>query len=117
MKDFYQQNQLRIEKEVYDIFFAQLGDRAKSRAIKILDELRHSNIKISFNLYKNSLKAQLDIANELKVPYAVILGQKEVQEGTIIIRDMESGIQEIVDQKKIENALKKKLKKFDEISK
>jgi len=81
--------------------------------MKILEELRQSNIKIAFNLYKNSLKTQLDIANELKVPYALILGQKEVQEGTVIIRDMESGIQEIVDQKKIENALKKKLKKFD----
>jgi len=113
MKEFYQQNQLRVEKEPYDIFFAQLGDRAKGRAMKILEELRQSNIKIAFNLYKNSLKTQLDIANELKVPYALILGQKEVQEGTVIIRDMESGIQEIVDQKKIENALKKKLKKFD----
>ena len=117
MKEFYQQNQLRVEKEPYDIFFAQLGDRAKGRAMKILDDLRESNIKIAFNLYKNSLKTQLDIANELKVPYSLILGQKEVQEGTIIIRDMESGIQEIVDQKKIETALKKKLKKFDDTNK
>ena len=114
MKEYYQQNQLRVEKESYEIFFAQLGDRAKGRALKLLDELRNSGIKIAFNLYKNSLKTQLDIANELKVPYALILGQKEVQEGTVIIRDMESGIQEIVDQKKIEMALKKKLKKFDE---
>lgn len=114
MKEYYQQNQLRVEKESYEIFFAQLGDRAKGRALKLLDELRNSGIKIAFNLYKNSLKTQLDIANELKVPYALILGQKEVQEGTVIIRDMESGIQEIVDQKKIETALKKKLKKFDE---
>ena len=117
MKEYYQQNQLRVEKEPFDIFFAQLGDRAKGRTMKLLDGLRESGIKIAFNLYKNSLKTQLDIANELKVPYALILGQKEVQEGTVIIRDMESGIQEIVDQKKIEMALKKKLKKFDEVSK
>jgi histidyl-tRNA synthetase len=55
----------------------------------------------------------LEAANSLQVPYALILGQKEVQDGTVIIRDMESGVQEIVDQKKLENVLKKKLSRFD----
>ena len=90
------------------MFFAQLGDRARSRALKIIDELRGQEIKVAFNFFKNSLKAQLELANSLKVPYALILGQKEVQESTIIIRDMESGVQEIVDQKKLESMLKKK---------
>ena len=77
----------------------------------MLDDLRSSGLKVGFNLSKNSLKTQLEAANDLKVPYALILGQKEVQEGSIIIRDMESGVQEIVDQKKIEGVLKKKLHK------
>jgi len=68
-------------------------------------------LKLSYNFSKNSLKAQLESANGLQVPYALILGQKEVQDGTIIVRDMESGVQEIIDQKKIENILKKKLGK------
>jgi histidyl-tRNA synthetase len=59
----------------------------------------------------------LEAANSLQVPYALILGQKEVQDGTIIIRDMESGVQEIVDQKKVESILKKKLDRFDLSSK
>ena len=69
---------------------------------------------IDYNFSKNSLKAQLEAANSLQVPYALILGQKEVQDGTIIIRDMESGVQEIVDQKKLEHLLKKKIVRFDE---
>jgi histidyl-tRNA synthetase len=66
-------------------------------------------LKVAYNFSKNSLKSQLETANSLQVPYALILGQKEVQDGTIIIRDMESGVQEIVDQKKVESILKKKL--------
>lgn len=114
LKQFVEKNPLNLYKAEYDIFFAQLGDRAKGRALKMIDGLRSSGLKIGFNLFKNSLKTQLELANDMKVPYALILGQKEVQEGTVIIRDMESGIQEIVDQKKAEAIVKKKLKKFDE---
>lgn len=117
LKQYADKMTLNIPKNQDDIFFAQLGDRAKGRSLKLIDDLRKSGLKIGFNLYKNSLKAQLELANEAKVPYALILGQKEVQEGTVIIRDMESGIQEIVDQKKVENVLKRKLKKFDDLSK
>jgi histidyl-tRNA synthetase len=100
---------LNIPEPKYDIFFAQLGEEAKRHALKIINELRGTGLKPAFNLVKGSLKAQLETANNLKVPYVLILGQKEVQDKTIIIRDMESGVQEIVDQKKIEAALTKKL--------
>jgi histidyl-tRNA synthetase len=40
----------------------------------------------------------------------LILGQKEVLDGTILIRNMESGIQEIVDYKKISSEVEKRLK-------
>ncbi len=97
-----------------DIFVAQLGDQASRRALKLVNDLRNSGIKIDFNFSKKSLKAQLDLANELKATSALILGQKEVQDNTVIIRDMESGVQEIVDQKKVINILKKKLGLFDQ---
>ena len=108
LKQYNEQNKKEMPANNLQVFFAQLGDRARSRALKIIDELRGQEIKVAFNFFKNSLKAQLELANSLKVPYALILGQKEVQESTIIIRDMESGVQEIVDQKKLESMLKKK---------
>lgn len=98
-----------VVEEKYDIYFAQLGGDAKRRALKIINELRGTGIHLAFNLFKSSLKAQLELANSLKVAYVVILGQKEVQDKTVIIRDMESGVQEIVDQKKLDVILKKKL--------
>lgn len=92
-----------------DIYFAQLGEDAKRRALKIINDLRSSGIRVAFNFFKNSLKSQLEIAHSLKVSHVLILGQKEVQDRAVIIRDMESGVQEIVDQRKLEPILKRKL--------
>ncbi|NLA14898.1 MAG: hypothetical protein GX867_11665, partial [Tissierellia bacterium] len=60
---------------------------------------------------KESLKGQLAIANQLKVKYTLILGQKELLDGTILLRDMESGSQEVADIKKIKPILLKRLAK------
>lgn len=109
LKRYYDEQKTPIADTKYDIFFAQLGDEAKRLSLRLINEMRHSGIKIAFNFFKNSLKAQLEVANALKVNYVIILGQKEVQDKSVIIRDMESGVQEIVDQKKLESILKKKL--------
>lgn len=93
----------------FQAFFAHLGEDAKRRALKLIAELNTNGLRVAYNFCKFSLKSQLEAANSLRVPYVLILGQKEVQEDTIIIRDMESGVQEIVGQKKFETALKKKL--------
>jgi histidyl-tRNA synthetase len=96
-----------------DVFVAQLGDNARRKAFVLFEELRNSGIKISGNFTKNSLKAQLEIANRVGAKYTVILGQQEVIDGTILVRDMESGMQEIVDYKKAVSELTKKIVKND----
>jgi len=113
LKQYLDAQQIKFPTQQVDVFLAQLGDQARRRALKTINELRTSGVKVAYNFSKNSLKSQLETANNLQVPYALILGQKEVQDGTIIIRDMESGVQEIVDQKKVEHLLKKKLSRFD----
>lgn len=109
LEEYQRRNNIVVPGPVYDVYFAQLGEEAKRQGLKMLMELRGRGFAIAFNIAKGSLKAQLEAANALKVPYVLILGQKEVQDETIIIRDMESGVQEIVGHKKLEIALKKKL--------
>lgn len=92
-----------------EIFFAQLGEQARIKALALFEEFRKAGVPLAEAFSKESLKAQLEIANKLGVKFALILGQKEVLDGTILIRDMEAGIQEIVDQKKIVREVQKKL--------
>lgn len=95
------------EKKKGGFFLAQLGEQAKKQALVLMEGLRKGGITVSHNFAKSSLKAQLESANKLGVSHTLILGQKEVQDGTILIRNMDSGIQEVVDQKKLKVAIQK----------
>ena len=93
------------------VFFAQLGDAARRVGLNLYESFRQANIPVAEAFGKNALKAQLEAADKLNVQLTLILGQKEVLDGTIIIRDMESGAQEIVDVKKVVQIVEKKLRR------
>lgn len=92
-----------------EVFIAQLGEPAKRKALKLFEELRRSGIYVSASFSKDSLKGQMEIASKLGVRYTLMIGQKEIMDNTIIIRDMEAGIQEIYDFKKTIPEIQKKL--------
>lgn len=92
-----------------DVFVAQLGDEAKKICLKLFNDLRREGIKVKEAFAKKGLTDQLEVANRLNVKYALILGQKEIMDGTIIIRDMNSGIQEIVNFENTIPEIKKRL--------
>jgi len=93
------------------VFLAQLGDLAKKKSLKLMEDFREEGIQVVESLGRDSLKAQLGKANKVGIKYTLILGQKEALEGTMIIRDMEKGKQEIVKLEKIVREMKKRLKK------
>lgn len=83
-------------KDDIHVFVAQLGKQAKKKCLKLIDEMRETGIRTIGALGKGSMKKQLKLADKFGVPYTLILGITEVREGTIIIRNMEKGTQEIV---------------------
>ncbi|MBI4262052.1 histidine--tRNA ligase [Candidatus Uhrbacteria bacterium] len=91
------------------VFLAQLGDAAKRRALLLFEECRKANLLVLAQFSKDNLKAQLEIARRNHVRYTLILGQKEVMEGTIILRDMDGGAQEVVNAERIVAVLQKKI--------
>lgn len=97
--------------EQVDIFLAQLGEMGRKRALAIFEEFRQAGIKVGEALTKASIKGQMEIANKMGAKWAIVIGQKEVLDGTAIIRDMDAGTQEIVDAKKLVHEIRKKLGK------
>ena len=103
------EKEISLNKEAKNIvFIAQLGDMAKRKSMKLFEEMRKWGLEVRQSFTKDSLKAQLEDANKLGARFALILGQKEVSEGTILIRDMESGIQEVIDYKKVREELNRR---------
>ncbi len=102
-------NHIAIAKvERPQIFVAHLGELGRRRAMVLFEELRTAGWRVRECFSRSSLRDQLQIANKSLAPFAFIVGQREVIEGTVIIRDMESGIQEIIDLKKSLSILRKK---------
>ncbi len=92
------------------LFLIHIGDLAKKKSLKIIEALREAGIPVRESLGRASLKAQLKLADKLESPLALIFGQKEAFEETIIIRNLESGAQETVPLTKMPEAIRRKLK-------
>ena len=94
-----------------DIYLAQLGEVARRRSLRVLEMLRVAGITVKESLGRDAIKSQLTLAAKVGAPIALILGQKEVIDQTIIVRETDSGIQETVPQEKLIDFLKRRLKK------
>ena len=92
------------------LFLVQLGDLGRRKSFKLFEELRSKGFKVAEALSKNSIKSQLKVADRLGVEIALILGQREALENSIIIRDMKFGTQETVSLEKVVKELKKRFK-------
>jgi len=109
--DTMKARQVRFRKEREPvIYLAQLGTLAKRKSLKLLEDFRKAKIQVSESFGRDSLKAQLSRADKIGVKYTLILGQKEALDGTIIVRNMKTGEQEIVKIEKVVREIKKKLK-------
>lgn len=99
-----------------DVFLAQLGLEARKKCMRLFQAFQREGIVVSEAFSKDGLKQQLEVANRLKAAFTLIIGQKELMDDTILIRDMENGIQEIVDFKKVVGEVKKRLAKLPSTS-
>ena len=88
------------------IYFIQLGAEAKLKSLNIIEILRKAHIPIAQSLSKDSLGAQLAIAEKLQIPYALIFGQKEALEDSVIVRDMSNRSQNTIKLSKLLDYLK-----------
>lgn len=78
------------------IYFIQLGFDAKLKSLGVIEILRKGKVPIAQSISKDNLGAQLAVAEKLGMHYAIIFGQKEAMEGSVIFRDMTNRSQETV---------------------
>lgn len=92
------------------VFLAQLGDLAKRKSLGLMEMLRLGSIGVTESLGRDSMKSQLKVAERVGAKIALILGQKEALDDTVIVRDVDSGMQETVSQEKLVEFLKRRMK-------
>ena len=85
--------QVSGEKLVYLI---SLGDTAKFESLKLLRDLRAAGISAETDYENKSLKASMRKANDLGARFVLILGDDELKENAVMLKDMSAQKQEKV---------------------
>jgi len=99
------QNLLPASDLAVDVFFAPLGAAALPAAFRLLTRLRAAGLVCEMDFLGRSLKGQLKHAARCQAKYVAILGENELTAGKILLRDMRTGEQRLVDLLEGENSL------------
>lgn len=96
-----------------DVFVAYIGKELEIRkkAVEITQALRREGLKAEYDVQGRKLRKSLEYANSLGIPYVVILGKRDLEQGKATLRDMESGEQFVVPLEGIAEKVKGLLKK------
>ncbi len=89
------------------VYFIQVGFEAKLKSLNVIEILRKAHIPMVQSLSKDSLGAQLAVAEKSGVPHVIIFGQMEAVKNCVIVRDMETRSQETVPLAELSQYLKK----------
>ncbi len=89
------------------VFIAYMGDEARDMTVKLASNLRLSGIGVVKAVGSRSLKAQLRQANTLGIHHSIIIGDEEVDKGTVILRDMVNATQQSITVNQLKDILLK----------
>jgi len=78
--------------------FVHIGMAAQRHSLGVTESLRRARIPVTQQIGSPSLSEQLKYVKQYKVPQILIMGQKEVNEGTVILRNTETSAQQIIPQ-------------------
>lgn len=93
-----------------EIYIVQIGDKAKKQALKLIYDLGEKGFAVSCSLGKESLKSQLKASDKAGAKLTLIIGQREVYDKSVILKDMDEGSQETVSIEDLDKVLFKRLR-------
>jgi histidyl-tRNA synthetase len=83
-----------------------VSEKVIEEGLKITRILRNAGISTEFDLMGRSLKRAISYADARGARYVVIVGEKDLAEGKITLRDMRTGDQEIIARQELIERLK-----------
>ncbi|MCL2336305.1 MAG: histidine--tRNA ligase [Firmicutes bacterium] len=83
-------------KPIPAVFLAVTGAQSFREAFKLLALIRAAGLSADLDYLGRSLKAQMKYAGKLGVRYTVIIGEEELRQGRVVLRDMAAGAQQEV---------------------
>ncbi|MFM1652418.1 histidine--tRNA ligase [Brevibacillus sp. B_LB10_24] len=83
---------------------------AKRQTFRLLDQLRSAGLTAEMDYLDRKMKAQLKAADRLQARYTLIIGEAELQAGTVVVKEMGTGEQQTMSANEAVATLTSKLK-------
>ena len=104
---FYKLNELNALKEEQNsiakvLVVSMVEDNSK--ALEVATALRNKNINAEVYLENKKIKAKFKYADRLAIPYVIVIGEDEIANNTVTLKNMQTGEQETL---KIEEVIEK----------
>ena len=88
-----------------DVFVVTIGKETQGIAFKLLCDLRTKGFTADMDFMDKNLKNQMKQANKYPARFVAIIGDDEAVQGKVMLKNMQSGIQELVDIHAVQNKL------------
>lgn len=76
-----------------DVFLAVMGDQAKQYGLSLLHQLRKCGMNAQMDILERNLKNQFKYADRLKAKKTVVIGDQELEQKMVTIKDMQTSEQ------------------------
>lgn len=97
-----------------EVALVHVCDEARRRLLALCDVLRRAGVACAIDLTQRSVKAQMREANRREALLALIAGEKELQEGTVTLKNMVDGGEEAVSMDRVVPVVLERLEALEE---
>ncbi|WP_256521334.1 histidine--tRNA ligase [Halobacillus sp. A5] len=92
-----------------DVYIVALGETSEKEAVNLTYQLRQSGVQVDKDYLQRKMKGQFKAADRLNARYVVVLGERELEQGSVSVKDMSSGEQMELPLKQVIQYFKQKL--------
>lgn len=102
-----EKGKMKLEEKPPELWIANFGGETLSEALKLATELRENNISVELDLDGKGIKKSLEMVTKKNIPFMVIIGEDEMRNYNIQLKDMASHTQIVVDRTELLAKFKK----------
>jgi histidyl-tRNA synthetase len=84
-------------RHALDLFLVTLGDKAYEKGFALMQMLRAKGLRVMMDHEGRNIKNQMKQADKQKARFALILGERELENHEVSLKDMHSGEQERIE--------------------
>ena len=99
--DLYPKESIHTTK----VIFVNFGEREALHSLQIIGELRKAGISAELFPSSDKMKKQMSYANSHSIPFVAIIGEQEMTDGTVTLKNMTTGEQQSIKVEELKNIL------------